>query len=388
MNYNELVNRKKLSQLTKNAQSGTLFVFLLVFVFYLITPEKNIHSTIWLLVTILVLVFRLRTNSWIGKQINTNFNITSLERYYNIASIITSSCLGYFALFIVDNHENIDMDKHDDYISAIYILLICIIPGSIVIQGVKIKSFLYFITPLTVCLIISGFVGNTTTNDENSLYITLIFLLPLLGAIILAKRQDRLYTKLFLNEIKLEESNKQLENIASKDPLTDLFNRRFYDEYLSTEWERNQRNNSVISMMLIDIDKFKEFNDFYGHAKGDNCILRISSIIKASLKRPGDKAFRYGGDEFLVLLPETDEKGTLEVGERIKKIVEELNIPHEASNISMFITVSIGIACVKPNQNETADSLFNKADNQLYNAKKQGRNAIASISHENFLKPQ
>lgn len=174
---------------------------------------------------------------------------------------------------------------------------------------------------------------------------------------------------------KYRDLQKQNSNI---DELTRIANRRKFNETLITEWNRAKRDEQPLSIIMLDIDKFKNFNDFYGHLRGDECIHKIAQTLKKELKRPGDLAARWGGEEFACILPNTDFFGAKLSAERIRKSIMELGIPHAASAVSNVVTVSIGVATVIPNQDNSYSELMNSVDMALYRAKDQGRNMVCS----------
>ena len=162
------------------------------------------------------------------------------------------------------------------------------------------------------------------------------------------------------------------------DGLTNVNNRRYFDERLSSEWSRAIRNNTELSLLLLDVDFFKRYNDYYGHQAGDDCLRKIAAAIKNTIKRPGDIVARYGGEEFVCLLPDTNQEGAIYLAEAIRQAVIALEIKHAgAINISQ-VTVSIGV-CTKPQAYQGGpDMLSRNADLQLYRAKECGRNRVCS----------
>ncbi len=166
--------------------------------------------------------------------------------------------------------------------------------------------------------------------------------------------------------------NDQLARQSREDGLTGALNRRAFDECLDNEWQRANRNKSALSLILCDIDHFKSFNDNYGHIAGDNTLRCVSHRLQASVKRPPDAVFRYGGEEFCVLLPETDVDGATTVAQRICQAVRQPPVTVEGKQIS--VTTSCGISTVVPNEHLTPNDFLAQADNALYRAKKNGRN--------------
>jgi diguanylate cyclase (GGDEF)-like protein/PAS domain S-box-containing protein len=172
----------------------------------------------------------------------------------------------------------------------------------------------------------------------------------------------------------LQEANKELKRLASVDGLTQIANRRQFDESLEREWERMKREKGVLSLILCDIDFFKLYNDNYGHQEGDKCLHAVAQAINATIRRPADLAARYGGEEFVAILPNTHIEGALHLAEKVRQRVQELNIPHAYSKVAPNVSLSLGVSGVIPDQNMLPKELINAADVALYEAKKQGRN--------------
>ncbi len=174
-------------------------------------------------------------------------------------------------------------------------------------------------------------------------------------------------------EEKLNAANTALATLAATDGLTGISNRRVFDEALEREWRRAQREQASLALLMIDVDHFKPFNDFYGHLAGDDCLKRLAATIGGSLHRPGDLVARFGGEEFAVLLPGTDAAGALELATRIHDAVSALDMKHEVVPLGR-ITLSIGIASDGPDLFHNASALLRAADRALYAAKHEGRN--------------
>lgn len=185
---------------------------------------------------------------------------------------------------------------------------------------------------------------------------------------------------LILNSQRLEnalkKANRRIEKLADQDGLTGLFNRRYFDRKLNQEFNRLQRSAQPISLILADIDCFKMYNDTYGHQAGDDCLKTIAGVFKNAGGRAADVAARYGGEEFVILLPNTDLKGARKVAETMKQAVEQLAIPHTASDPENVITLSFGVAEVIPDMSLSPDTLVAQADLALYKSKANGKNQI------------
>jgi diguanylate cyclase (GGDEF)-like protein/PAS domain S-box-containing protein len=171
-----------------------------------------------------------------------------------------------------------------------------------------------------------------------------------------------------------------LENLSTTDGLTGISNRRRLDEMLEREWLRGVRECSEISLLLIDIDYFKQYNDRYGHLAGDDCLIRVAAALKKSVRRGGDFVARYGGEEFVCILPKTGEKDAGRVAGRIMDEIASLNILHEDSMVADHLTVSIGVATMVPEKGQEHSDLIRAADQSLYAAKGEGRNRMAAAS--------
>ena len=174
--------------------------------------------------------------------------------------------------------------------------------------------------------------------------------------------------------IELKQARDLLSRLASIDPLTGIANRRRFDDSLEQAWRRAVRAGAPLSLMLVDVDAFKEFNDNYGHARGDDCLRAIAAALLAALRRPGDLVARYGGDEFGVVLEDTDAAGMRALIQRLLQGVRRLDIAHAHSPVQPRVTVTIGGACLQPPDDTPASHLLLTADKLLYEAKEQGRN--------------
>jgi diguanylate cyclase (GGDEF)-like protein len=180
--------------------------------------------------------------------------------------------------------------------------------------------------------------------------------------------------------LQLEENRRlqeELRALTMIDPLTGLHNRRHFDTICAMEWERARRDRKPLTLLFVDVDYFKSYNDRHGHRAGDDCLAVVGNAIGRSMHRPADLAARYGGDEFVVLLPDTDVEGALDVSRRILAAINGLNIPHGASPLDR-VTASIGVAQLVPGPEHTSQDLLELADRALYAAKQAGRNRVVA----------
>lgn len=177
-------------------------------------------------------------------------------------------------------------------------------------------------------------------------------------------------------EEKLKISNKTLARLSTQDSLTGIANRRKFDHYLESKWKSLAEVHESISLILLDIDFFKSYNDTYGHQKGDRCLTRVATIIKESVKRSTDLVARYGGEEFAIVLAQCDSKSAMDIAEDIRRNIELQQIQHESSDVANIVTVSVGVATLVPSSQYNLSQLIDHADEALYNAKRQGRNRV------------
>lgn len=192
---------------------------------------------------------------------------------------------------------------------------------------------------------------------------------------VLRQRVARLLQEVKLFQ-QLKQTNEELENLVSIDSLTQVANRRRFDEYLNQEWRRMVRDKTPLSLILGDIDFFKVYNDTYGHQLGDRCLQEVAQAISLSVRRPPDLVARYGGEEFVVILPNTPAQGAFHVAENIRANVRSLKIIHANSPTSQYVTLSLGVASTFPCHEFSPETLIAAADKALYQAKEKGRDTV------------
>lgn len=178
--------------------------------------------------------------------------------------------------------------------------------------------------------------------------------------------------------IQLRESNYELEKLSFYDSLTGLNNRRKFDQVLDREWNRAIREQKELSVIMLDVDNFKSYNDNYGHISGDECLKKLADKLLKTVRRSCDSVARYGGEEFIVLLPSTHNRGAIEVAENIRSNIESLNIVHEYSDIASNLTVSLGVNSIIPSLSTSKMDFIEKADQALYSAKNIQKNIVSN----------
>jgi diguanylate cyclase (GGDEF)-like protein len=170
----------------------------------------------------------------------------------------------------------------------------------------------------------------------------------------------------------LQQANQDLKLLANLDSLTKLSNRRGFDDYIHKEWDRMKRIKAPLSLIMCDVDFFKNYNDRYLHPNGDKCLVKVAMSMRSTVRRSGDLVARYGGEEFAIVLPNTDALGAVSVGENVRSAIKGLQITHEASAVCPYVTVSVGVSTIIPNSENDFQALINAADRALYQANLKG----------------
>jgi two-component system chemotaxis family response regulator WspR len=192
--------------------------------------------------------------------------------------------------------------------------------------------------------------------------------------------RDEAYRALRESQQRLVDANLELQRLNNVDGLTGLSNKRYFAEYIEAEWKRAMRSGAPLSMLMIDVDHFKLYNDTYGHLAGDDVLRKVADTLVKAFSRSTDLAARFGGEEFAAILPDTPATAVEPLADRIVKAVEALRIPHAASPTSVFVTISAGASTAAGERKDSYFSLVDAADRALYAAKQKGRNRAATIS--------
>jgi len=180
-------------------------------------------------------------------------------------------------------------------------------------------------------------------------------------------------------ELALKKANKKLQRMTKSDGLTGIANKRYFIEYMKKQWSSCIKSGKPVSLLFIDVDHFKPYNDHYGHVKGDACLKKIAQALDAAVQRKVDIAFRYGGEEFAVVLPEMDHDAMCRMGHVMVQALRDLRLPHAYSDAADIVTVSVGGACMIPEPRDKPNSLISLADQGVYQAKGAGRNCFATV---------
>jgi two-component system chemotaxis family response regulator WspR len=189
-------------------------------------------------------------------------------------------------------------------------------------------------------------------------------------------QRDAAYRALRVSQQQLLDTNLVLQRLMNSDGLTGLSNRRHFDEYMELEWRRSLREQSQLSLLMIDVDYFKAYNDSFGHLEGDEALRKVAAAIKDASARPSDLPARYGGEEFALVLPNTSPGGARLVAEKLRQTVAALKIPHNSPSEGSSLTISIGLSTITPTAGSNCRELISAADKGLYSAKNNGRNQV------------
>ena len=270
--------------------------------------------------------------------------------------------------------------------SVIAIVLAGVCAGSLVsMAGSRISYYCYMLPALLAIFVkqVSVFqTANIALAITTIIYIIFLFVVhkinfdSLLDNMRLVIKKEQLNKIIFQVNSQLEKTNKKIRKISLTDELTQIANRHHFKKQLLTDWIHAKRTSTPISLIIIDIDFFKQYNDNYGHLHGDECVKKVAQLIVSSLTRNTDLAARYGGDELAVILFDTDKDGAYKVAKRIKANIDNAKIPHGHSKVSDQVTVSMGTSTMIPERHDHYDKLMVLADQALYAAKDKGRNNI------------
>lgn len=284
----------------------------------------------------------------------------------------------------------------DDRTILVYspgLLLVAVFAGTLL----HLRFWLAVMLLALIGFIYTGVVTRYRPQEEDIVAVLLTFyLLAAAVALFGAYRVEHSSRRQFLQgklltfkQHELELANHQLQELVDQDGLTGIANRRHFDKQLVHEWNRARRGGYPISLLLIDLDFFKNYNDTYGHQAGDDCLIVVGSVLRAHTQRSGDVAARYGGEEFAMILPATDCGDAEEIGWRVVRDIASYRIPHRASRAAEVVTASVGVACLVPSPMQTPRDLLSLADEALYQAKGGGRNrvAVAATPAESALRP-
>ena len=361
--YHEQLQVQALNDLSNRSKAG-IPMYLIVWLAIVLTFDIQDSHKIFFQINTIVLgsLIALRgIHLYLMREIRTR-NITTMTQWFVANLLLCALHWGIMVGFVL----------YDPTLSSVELIFMIITPA-FALGGactLSISSEIRVLYPtLMFTPVITVFLLNS---DTQSILLAVLSTMMLIYIFSSSKASHKDYWEAITNYLVAEERAEQMEKLSVTDPLTQIHNRMYFDSEYSQEWKRSLRLRSVLSVIMIDIDHFKEINDTYGHIFGDECLKVIANAIKDEVKRPSDCVARYGGEEFVVLLPSTNEAGSKTIANRIRKAVERIEVDYEGTPVSM--TVSIGGATAVPTVNDEKNMLIRRADSALYLAKENGRN--------------
>ena len=375
------VYREKIKMLYSNQRQSWLLSIIVAFVVAYLAFEAEfiLAGLAWIMMFVTVTLIRTRnTHQFLKADVSLDEYPFWYKRFFRYTALV-GIAWGVGALII---------GPQLDQTSQVFLLLVLIgVTGAAIpLLGISMPTLLAFQVPAVVPYIILV----SWTLEGKGVLLLIIFTIYMLVIALATRRvesgiseslhmrykMEKIADSLSATNQELQDANEKLETMTLEDPLTGLNNRRFFEMQLEKEWKRAARENESITLLVVDIDYFKIYNDTYGHAEGDVCLQRVASILKKSLNRPGDVIARVGGEEFVALLPNIDEEGALTVAHTMQENLHQGALVHGTSPLSDYVTVSIGIATARSDDEVTSLGLFKAADKALYRAKAKGRNQI------------
>ena len=354
---------------------GIITALVCVVFYWPVVPHS--HLLLWLGVHVALSLLRLRRTRRFNRQPpSTDEDFTHSARAYVLATFASGLVWSAFCLFF-------DPTWSTPYQVVLIIIYTGIISGAFNTHAAYFIAFPAFFMPPVGMLLITALQQEMPGYAELAILFAIYTILMYFTALRFHNQLSASLETLYENTrlaAELADSNRQLRELAGKDQLTGIANRRSLDFCLEHEWSRNGRSGQMLSLLFIDVDCFKQYNDHYGHHAGDQCLIRVASLLHQHARRPCDLAARFGGEEFAVVLPETDASIALRIAEEIRHDFAALQLPHAASPILPHVTLSIGVATMLPEHSKTSEHLLRAADEALYAAKRRGRNQVVEAT--------
>jgi len=343
-------------------------------IFYLIVHDfvDQKHLIIWFIILCIVSVVRTMEMYGTKKRLDYVTDFKRTQKYHAALAGIQGLIYG-LGMFIFNPILPLTQ------LLAILCLISTMAPAALIsFSSDKLTFYCFFLT-----LLFPTIFQHLLTDDKIKIFIGICVLIYFLIVRLLfiwnyEKLRETIYLRLVNIDLvhSLTESNKNLEQLSTIDELTQLANRRQFDSTLTRELTRAKRTNAPLSLIIVDIDHFKQYNDTYGHVKGDECLQLIAKTIQERTQRPGDLVARYGGEEICIILPETNTDGALNFANTIHTAILDLKIDHAKSKVNPYVTASMGVATLNTGSDMSEKDLITEADKALYEAKGTGRNKI------------
>jgi len=349
---------------------GILTALIAVALFWQLADQSML--LLWLGVIILVYVTRLALNHRFSKIAESGFDADRWANIYVLGTFLSGLSWGTLALFC-------DATWPATYQVMLFIIFTGLVGGAFNTNSSVFVAFpAFYLSPV-------AFLMYSILQKSGDGYTELAMLFAIY-VVQMHTSSVRFYNRLtqtlrlkFENEelaYSLAHSNEKLLRLAEIDPLTQVFNRRSMDRFLSDEWKQHLKENRALSVIFLDIDYFKQYNDTYGHLAGDHCLNAVAQTLKENIRTDRDMVARYGGEEFAVILPHTDCKEAKSIAQRIMEDIQDLRIMHTTSRVADELTVSIGITTMVPDPAHDVSAIIDTADKALYDAKRSGRNRV------------
>lgn len=330
---------------------------------------------LWLAVHVIVSALRLRLNAQFARQQHSG--VRSMQKWANLyvaGTFISGLTWASLCLFY-------DASWPAPYQLILFAIYTGIISASYSTHAPYFIAYIVFYLPPSVYLAYTLLQQHAEGFRILTALVTIYILVMYFSALKYHRSVTRLLETHFENERlanELSSSNRRLSSLADTDELTGLYNRRSMFNRLGSEWNRHFRSRTMLSLLYIDLDCFKQYNDTYGHEAGDQCLIRIAKLLHNHALRSSDMAARFGGEEFALILPETSRQDAERIAASIINDLAHLHIPHTGSSVIGHVTVSIGIASMVPDEPDNDSALRERADQMLYEAKHAGRNRLVS----------
>jgi diguanylate cyclase (GGDEF)-like protein len=334
------------------------------------------YAVYWFIAAFAVVAVRIAIFFAYKNSVNERDSIS--WRYALIAGAQASAILTCFAaIFFFPQLNNAEK-------MVFFVLVLGVVGGALPVLATDLKSYAAYVLLSVMPLALSN-LGNSDLSVKLIGVVALIFVgmlmvaahllnRALLDSMIYRYRSELLADRLQIANKRLSSANQELQQISTVDELTGTYNRRFFNLRFEEVWADHVRQNHTLSALMIDVDHFKDYNDFFGHLQGDMCLKRVAGEITGVIRRPRDFVARFGGEEFIMLLPTTEIKGAKEIAERIHERIKQLAIPHKVKGSLNRVTVSIGVATIQPTSEYDSEKFLQRVDRALYHAKHQGRN--------------
>lgn len=372
--YQDKIKERLMYYLFVNTKRAIFFTILLIFLIlgYLNFTGISLEKTSsWLIVLISILIFRFSI-ALIGSRKSENIKIYHI--FLVISGLILGSVFGFFYWSFY--YEMTLMQK-----MVVLLFLVGLTAGSSISMAASPLAFISFVVPIYTPIVVR-YLFDAANDSKIIAFLIIVYMGFLLFIYIANKQMLRANIALWVKQRELNDQlkqyNQKLSVVSITDGLTNLANRRYFQERLIADWIRAKRTSLPISLMIVDLDYFKSINDHYGHLYGDECLREVGKIIAGIVKRRTDLAARYGGDEFVITLYDTELKDAEDFAKKLKLAIKEFDIKNESSPIAKQLTVTIGLATMVPAPEDDFEILFDRADKALYEGKINGRNSIFS----------